>query len=72
MQIISPENRIELIKRLKSFMWRFSVMFITIAVSFLADNLNLFEIGGEAQVIIGLFLGEVTKYLNNKQLLPIV
>lgn len=66
MTIISPENKAELIKRLKSFMWRFATMAVAITVSFLADNLNLFHVSGETAVVLGLILGEITKYMNNR------
>lgn len=72
MQIISPENKVELIKRLKSFMWRFATMAVAITVSFFADNLDLFHISGEVSVVIGLILGEITKYMNNKKSFPVL
>lgn len=56
----------ELIKRLKSFGWRLGGMVAVAAVAFVADNLALFELPPEVQVVVGLILGEVTKALNNK------
>lgn len=67
MSIISSENKVQLINRFKSFLWRFASMAGVIFLGFIADNLNLFQIDGEVAVVIGLILGEVTKYLNTKR-----
>lgn len=53
-------------KRLASFIWRLGAFVIVALVNFAVDNSGLLEIPGEATLIGGLVLGEVTKYLNNK------
>lgn len=55
-----------LLKRFKSLMWRTGMMVLAIVVTFTAENLGLFGLSPEATVFLGLVLGEVSKYLNNK------
>jgi hypothetical protein len=55
-----------LIKRIKSYIWRGLMMLLAIAIQVVAANLNLFELDTKTTVILGLFLGEVSKYLNTK------
>lgn len=51
-------------KRLKSFFWRLSGMVVVAVLAFVIDNATLLEIPPYLVVILGLILGEVTKYLN--------
>lgn len=53
-----------LIKRSKSFAWRLGGMLAIALLSFIADNLGLFGLSVEVQVVLGLIVGEVTKWLN--------
>lgn len=55
--------------RAKSFVWRLLMMIVAATVAFLSENLNLFDLSPQATVVLGLFLGEVTKYLNAKGVL---
>jgi len=55
-----------LIKRIKSYIWRGLMMLLAIAIQVVAANLNLFELDTKTTVLLGLFLGEVSKYLNTK------
>lgn len=54
----------KLIKRLKSFAWRISVMAIVVGLSFLLDNAVELLIPLWVQATLGLALAEVTKQLN--------
>lgn len=60
-------NKELLTARFKSFVWRLGGMAAVALLAFLADNLGLFGLGTETQVVLGLVLGEVTKYLNTRQ-----
>lgn len=57
----------QLAKRIKSFLWRLSAVIAVMGVEFLADNIGLFGLSLEVQVVLGLILGEITKYLNTSQ-----
>jgi hypothetical protein len=54
----------QLKKRLKSFSWRLGGMVVVAVLAFVIDNATLLEIPPYLVVILGLILGEVTKYLN--------
>ena len=56
----------QLIKRIKSFVWRFLVVAVVAGLEYLAENISLFSLPQEVVVIIGLVVGEITKWLNNK------
>ena len=56
----------QFLKRLKSFGWRLGMMAIALLVTFLLDNLSLLELPASASVIVGLLLGELSKYLNSR------
>lgn len=62
--IITPENKVILTNRTKSLLWRLGMMVIAVVVDFAAANLELFVLPNSVTVIIGLVLGEVSKYLN--------
>lgn len=55
------------VSRLKSFAWRTGMMTLAMFVDFTAQNVGLFELPPEATVLLGLILGEVSKYLNGKR-----
>jgi hypothetical protein len=57
----------ELIKRAKSFAWRLGGMVAIAILAFLADNIGLFGLSPQVQVVLGLILGEVTKHLNSQK-----
>lgn len=52
--------------RIKSYLWRGAMFLIAVAVKVIAQNLNLFNMDATYTVLLGLFLGEISKYLNNK------
>ena len=56
-----------LIKRLKSFAWRLGAMIVVAGLTFIADNLGLFGLSPQVQVVAGLILGEITKALNTQK-----
>lgn len=51
--------------RVKSFLWRSSMMFLAGFVNILGDSLVGFRLTPFATTVFGLFLGEVSKALNN-------
>lgn len=63
---MTQENKTILINRAKSLAWRTGAMVLSILVTFIAANLQLFNLPAEVTVFIGLVLGEISKYLNTK------
>lgn len=57
-------TQITLQKRLKSFLWRLSMATLAFIVSWVLSNLELLELDTTVTVVLGLILGEVSKYLN--------
>jgi hypothetical protein len=53
-------------KRLKSFAWRLGGIVAVMALSFLAENIGLFGLPLQVQIVAGLVLNEITKQLNTK------
>ena len=64
MLYLSEENKIKLIKRFKSFAWRTGGMVAVMGLEFMAVNLELFDLPMVLTVILGLAVGELTKYYN--------
>ena len=62
---MSKESKQVLIKRLKSLSWRAGMMIAAIVVDFLISNIGLFELPDVLTVVLGLMLGEISKYLNS-------
>lgn len=56
----------QLVKRIKSFLWRAGMVGLTAAVAWVLANLDLLHLPTWAVGLIGLVLGEVSKYLNSK------
>ncbi len=56
-----------IINRIKSFCWRFVAYIVSIALAWLADNIGLLELNPFITTIVGLGLGELTKWWNNRQ-----
>jgi hypothetical protein len=50
--------------RFKSFYWRTGMMIVAAVVAFLVENVSAFNLPPEVTVVVGLILGEVSKYLN--------
>jgi len=63
--MITPENKVIFTKRLKSLAWRLSMVFVIALLDFVITNLGLFSLPNEITVVLGLMLGEVSKYLNS-------
>ena len=60
---LSEASKRVLVQRLKSFAWRAGGMFAVATVEFLADNIGLFELPPSVIVVVGLMLGELTKFI---------
>ena len=63
---MTTENRIIIINRLKSFAWRATAMIAALSLDFALQNLGLFDLPPQATIVVGLILGEISKYLNAK------
>lgn len=67
---MTNDNRIIIINRLKSFAWRAGMMLAALAIDFVLQNLGLFDglfdFPPQATIVVGLILGEVSKYLNTQ------
>ena len=50
--------------RLKGFLWHGGMMLLAVAVDYTLKNLASLELGTTITVILGLVLGQVSKYLN--------
>lgn len=57
----------QLKSRFKSFLWRAGMMLIALAVDFTLANLELFNMNPQITVVLGMVLGEVSKYLNQSK-----
>lgn len=56
-----------LLKRLQSLAWRGGMMAIAAFLSYLSAHLGVLEVSAPVTAVIGLVLGEVSKYLNTVQ-----
>lgn len=54
----------QLVKRIKSFLWRAGMIGVAAALAWIAENLNLLELSTFWTTMLGLGLGELSKYLN--------
>jgi hypothetical protein len=52
-------------KRIKSLAWRAGMMAIAVFLGSVSENIGLLELSPQVTVLIGLVLGEVSKWLNN-------
>lgn len=55
-----------LTKRIKSFLWRAGAVALAAGISFLAGHLQEFAFPPAVTAVLGLVLGEITKYLNTQ------
>lgn len=62
--IITNENWTILKNRVKSFLWRFAGIAAVALLNFVAEQINLFNLPEIAIVVIGLVVGELTKFIN--------
>lgn len=56
----------EVRKRLKSFAWRLGMMLLAVTLDFTVQNIGIFDLPPAMVTVVGLVLGEVSKFLNNK------
>lgn len=54
----------QFIKRLKSLLWRSGMMGLAVCIAFLTENIGVLELSPFATTMLGLVLGEVSKYIN--------
>lgn len=55
-----------LVKRLKSFAWRFGAWLVVASLAWVLKNIGLLELPPEVTAVISFGIGELTKYLNTK------
>lgn len=55
-------------KRLKSFLWRTGMMVLAATAAFMLDNLGLLGLSPQVTVLLGLMLGEISKWLNTPRM----
>lgn len=53
--------------RFKSFYWRLGMMIVATTVAFLSENIADFGLSTQTTVVLGLILGELSKYMNTKK-----
>lgn len=58
----------QLRKRVESFLWRLAMVTIAFVVSWLSENIGFLELPPQVTLVLGLILGELSKYLNNRRL----
>lgn len=63
---MTKKNKTIYLNRLKSFAWRTGMMVLAAIVAFTLENLDLLELNPQVTVVVGLILGEVSKFLNGK------
>lgn len=56
----------QFVKRVKSLAWRAVMMGLAFGVSFAVDNLSTLQLSPTVTTLLGLILGEVSKYINSK------
>ena len=54
----------QLRKRLESFLWRGGAIAVVAFLGFVVENIGEFNLPEYAIIVIGLVIGETTKYLN--------
>jgi hypothetical protein len=53
-------------KRIKSLAWRVGMMTAAFVLATVAENLSMLDLDPGFVMVVGLVLGEVSKYLNSK------
>jgi hypothetical protein len=56
-----------LVNRIKSFIWRAVMMAIAAGLAWIAQNIGLLELDPIYTTVLGLVLGEISKYLNTSK-----
>ena len=63
---MSNYQKEQIVKRLKSLGWRLgAIIAVFVLTAFQEEILPLLEFSDSVKVVLGLMLGEVTKYLNS-------
>ena len=58
-------DKVTLLKRFKSLLWRIAMMIAAFGIQFVLDNLGLFGLSTNTTIVVGLVLGEVSKLINS-------
>jgi hypothetical protein len=53
-------------KRLKSFLWRTGMMVLAVGVTYAMSEIKLLSLDPTLTVVLGLVLGELSKFLNQE------
>lgn len=53
-------------KRLESFLWRTGMMVLAVFIAFILENLSLLELTPLSVTLVGLVLGELSKFINTQ------
>jgi hypothetical protein len=64
-RILKHPLTIQLIKRLKSFLWHAAMMGAAVVVSVLIEYISTLDISGPEVMLLGLVLGQVSKFIND-------
>lgn len=64
---MTPENKIIFNKRFRSFLWRLGGIIAVAILNLIADTIGLFDLAPSAVVVVGLIVGEITKYVNTNR-----
>jgi len=65
---LATEQGQQIIKRVKSLLWRLGWMVAAVFVSWLVSLLATWNIPADLQILLGLILGEVSKFIRENQL----
>ena len=61
---MTQELREQLLKRLKSFLWRLASYIVVSGLALLVESLQLYNLDPAVIAIIALICGEITKFVN--------
>lgn len=67
---MTPETKAVLVARFKSLAWRVAGVAAVLLLNFIADNIGLFNLSPMIVTLIGLVVGELTKFVNSN--LPVL
>lgn len=62
----SWEEKYPIIKRIKSLLWRALMMGFAVVISVMVDNLTSLQLSPLVTTLIGLVLGEISKWINTQ------
>ena len=61
---MTQEQKNKIIKRIKSFFWRFGCVSVIAGLNWAGQSLGILDLPMWCQGVLGLGLGEITKWLN--------